>query len=105
MKDLVAEFNKFDQANPKVWNLFKIFCQQAINAGKRKASAQLVIERLRWDVWMATTSDDDYKLNNNHVAYYARKWMSENPEYPKFFELRRVRGKAGWDGNGQGRLF
>lgn len=109
MKDLIAEFEKFDGENPRLWALFCRFCDQAITAGRRKLGVSLIIERIRWEVFITTKSDDDFKINNNHRAYYARKWLATHPEYPGFFEIRRVR-KSGWtspdwDEDGQGNLF
>ena len=109
MRDLVAEFEKFDAENPKLWLLFCRFCDQAIAVGRRKLGVSLIIERIRWEVFITTTSDDDFKINNNHRAYYARKWLAAHPEYPGFFETRKVRNSGGsppgWDDDGQGNLF
>jgi hypothetical protein len=39
---------------------------------------------------MIETADEDFKINNNHRAYYARLWMREHPQYDGFFRTRRV---------------
>lgn len=91
MKDLYEEFAVFDQDNPGIWQLFVRFANEAIAAGHYRLGVSLIIERIRWEVYVATKSDDDFKINNNHRAYYARKWIEAYPEYANFFEIRRVR--------------
>ena len=98
---LQREFNEFDKANPNVWKLFKRFAFQALQRGYTRFSVSSIYERIRWEVKMTTLSNDDFKINNNHRAYYARKWNAKYPHLAKFFEIRTVRGER----NGQGDLF
>ena len=35
---------------------------------------------------MEIRSHDEFKINNNHTAYYARKWLKQHPEHPKFYD-------------------
>jgi hypothetical protein len=113
---LQAAFDIFDAANPRFWILFESFTQAVIDRGFTKFSVANIYERVRWEVQIATDSDDGFKLNNNHRAYYARKWLKLHPEYPKFFEIRitRQERKAQWplpkkprddEDNGQGEVF
>lgn len=91
MTRLQAEFEKFDRENPHVWTYFVRFAFQAISHGRKRLSVALIIERIRWEVYITTTSDtDDFKINNNHRAYYARKWKRRYPDYTTFFAIRRV---------------
>jgi hypothetical protein len=90
MNRLRAAFEKFDRENPHVWTYFTRFAFQAISRGHRRLSVALLIERIRWEIYMTTTSDGFFKINNNHRAYYARKWMHLFPQYSKFFAIRRV---------------
>jgi hypothetical protein len=88
---LRREFEAFDAANPQIWDLFVRFTFMAIRAGKKKGSISLITERIRWEVYIETASNDEFKINNNHRAYYARKWQKLYPEYADFFETRRLR--------------
>ena len=90
MSRLQAAFNKFDKDNPHVWNYFVQFAFQAIDRGHKHLSTKLIIERIRWEIYMTTISDDEFKICNNHTPYYARKWNREYPIYSTFFEIRRV---------------
>jgi hypothetical protein len=94
VKDLLSEFQQFDEANPMIWDYFVRFADEAIRHGRTRLSVSLIIERIRWEVDIVTNSEDDFKLNNNHRPYYARKWLSLHPEMPGFFETRRVRCEA-----------
>jgi len=86
---LDAEFAKYDRENPLVWSYFKRFTFDLIAAGKKHGSASLVIERIRWEVYITTRSSDGFKINNNHRAYYSRKFMREFPEHDGFFHTRK----------------
>jgi len=121
-----AAFNKFDAANPAFWKAWCNRCQVAIQKRYSTYGAQKCMEEARWDWKLITVSEDDFKINNNFAAYYARKWLVLHPEHPEFFKLRasyaddgywgqqllRRNGKLppdddddGFDDNGQGDLF
>ena len=112
--DLLAEFEQFDRDNPKIWELIERFCAAVIEAGMKKWSISGIFERIRWEFYVVTKSKDEWKINNNHRAYYARKWLAAHPEYPDFFETRRVRSgpssnqpdrRGYFDEDGQGNFF
>jgi hypothetical protein len=91
MTTLESKFNKFDAANPVVYVFFKRFAFQAMTAGRRKLSASLIMERIRWELSIETYSDTQYKICNNHTAYYARKFMKDFPEYGPIFFTKQLR--------------
>lgn len=95
MKDLYLEFKKFDEDNPRVWSLFVCFAEEAILRGRNRLSTKLIIERIRWELYIETNSQDEFRINNNHTAYYARKWIEEYPLHSELFETRRVRCDRG----------
>ena len=106
MTRLQRDFEQFDQDNPRIYELLCKFIDQAIARGFRRLGMQMLYERVRWEVMIETT-DTEFKLNNNHVAYYARKWLREHPQYPDFFATRRVKGDSDWlfGSDGQGQLI
>jgi hypothetical protein len=87
MNKLKEKFDKFDSDNPHIWDLFKDYTFQAIKAGVKSYGAQAIIERIRWYSQVETKSDDNYKISNSHVAFYARKFMKEFPEHDTFFRI------------------
>jgi hypothetical protein len=87
---LEANFWHFHAENPHVYRLFDRFTSYAIERGRARFSVSIIFERIRWETHIET-GDPDFKLNNNHRAYYARLWMRDHPEHAGFFEVRRTR--------------
>lgn len=77
----------FHEENPAVWDLFQAFTFEAINAGHKHYSAMAIIQRIRWHTGVETKGSR-FKINNNHVAYYARMFHVAYPEHDGFFRLR-----------------
>lgn len=85
---LQNEFDEFDMNNPKIWELLVRFSHEAKNAGVESIGVKLLVERIRWEIQIETKSSDNYKINNNHSAFYARKLMNEYPELNGLFKIR-----------------
>lgn len=85
--DIAKAAALFDQENPRVYALFIRFSLQALAKGYRKFAAAAIFERIRWEIAIETT-EVDFKLNNNHKAYFARKAMLDYPQLKGFFETR-----------------
>lgn len=85
---LAEKFSEYDAANPGIYYLFKRFANDLINAGRKALSASLIIERIRWEVNISTESYDQFKVSNNHTAFYARKFMNDFPEHGEIFRTR-----------------
>ena len=60
----------FHNANPHVYELFEKFTFDVIRRGYSNYSANAIFERIRWHTEIET--DGEFKLSNNHRAYYAR---------------------------------
>lgn len=84
------EFDKWDQENPIIWELFKRFSFEAIDKGHKKMSHWLIINRIRWETYISTTGHD-YKICNNYIAFYARKWQNEFPQYADFYKTKKMK--------------
>lgn len=102
VKTLEEKFQKYDEANPVVWQLFLKYTGEAVAAGRTRLSVSLVIERIRWEEHIKIDSADGFKISNNHRAYYARKWNRLFGNGTIGFTLRELRGKKKL---GQGELF
>jgi hypothetical protein len=87
MPEYTARFLNYHSENPHVWDWFVQFTMQAIKAGRGHFSAKAVFERLRWHARFETKGDE-FKINNNYTADYARKFMNEYPQYNDLFETR-----------------
>jgi hypothetical protein len=93
MTHLEKSFHIFHRDNPGVYALFDKFTKQVIAAGYKHHSARDIMRRISWETTIVTT-DDQYKINNNHSPYYARMWMNDNPEHADFFRTRAVQEAA-----------
>lgn len=83
---------EFHKANPRVYELFKTIAFKAIEKGKKKMSATLVVNVIRWEHFLTTTDQDNggFKINNNFVPYYSRLFMRDFPKYDGIFSLRKL---------------
>lgn len=91
--ELEKKAEEFHAANPIVYRLVCRYAQDAINAGYSKLSMSLIWERIRWEICIAT-KDVDFKMPNNHRAYYSRMWLRDHPDYDgkyPFFKTCRLR--------------
>ena len=98
---LHAKWKEFHHDNPRVYELFKKFTFQAIQAGYKSFSSDAICHRIRWETSVVTLEEgvnpntgEKLKINNNHVAYYGRKFMRDYPEYEGFFRTRDT--KSAW---------
>lgn len=85
---MIDAFNRYDEANPRVWQLFKRFAFEAIEASRTRLSASLIAERIRWEVSVATFGEP-FKINNNYRAFYARKFEEHFPQHAGKFAFRQ----------------
>ena len=76
--------------NPVVYELVCRFADQAIRSGYLKYAISPIWERVRWEI-NVVTRDRNFKMPNNHRAYYSRHWLNNHPEKPKFFRIARLR--------------
>lgn len=74
---------------PDVWALFVRFAFELIQAGHDHAGAKAIAERIRWHAaTSAHRSDEEYVINNSHVACMARLFATTYPEHGEFFRFR-----------------
>lgn len=78
----------FHYAHPEVWRLFEKFTFDRIERGFKHYSAKGVFERIRWETAQAEVGANEFKLNNNYSAFYARLFMEIHPEHDGFFRTR-----------------
>ena len=80
-------FEQYHNENPQIWSKFLYFAKQAkFVKGFINYSAKSIFELIRWHT--PIHGNDQFKINNNYHANYARKLMSEYPEFTDFFRIR-----------------
>jgi hypothetical protein len=83
-------FKRFHAANPHVYDaLVNLARQFRDRRGESKIGIGMLYEVLRWNYYMTTDSEDDYKLSNDFRACYARKIMSENADLKGIFQTKQ----------------
>jgi len=90
---LYAKFLRFHIKYPSVYVFFERFALQLILAGRKKIGAKMIAERVRWECYTGSKDDREFKLNNNYIAYYARLFTENHPEYQSYFEFRPLKTK------------
>lgn len=81
------KFRQFHAANPRVYETLVRLSREALARGRRKIGIKMLIEVVRWEIWL-TTSDEDFKINNNYAPRYARLMMEKEPDLAGVFNLR-----------------
>lgn len=89
------KFEEFHTANPGVYDRMVQEAREWKAAGHGKLSIGMLVERVRW-VGTVENWSSDYKLNQNHAAYYARLIMAQEPDLEGFFDLRDAPEPDAW---------
>jgi hypothetical protein len=85
-------FNRFNEENPHVFKAFEEQALRAINKGREKLSAKLIINWIRWHEFIER-SDKNFKINDAYQSYYARYFIERYPQYSNIFEFRKLRNE------------
>lgn len=85
---LQRRFESFHRENEHVLDEIIKIARDLKRHGFKKTGMKLIFERLRWLHALKTKGDDEYKLNNNHTAFYARVVMLLCPDLDSFFRTR-----------------
>ena len=79
----------FHVEHPYIFSLFVRFTLEKIDQGHKHYSASAVFQRIRWETDRPDYAKGlDFKLNNNHIPFYARGLMRKFPKHAGFFRTR-----------------
>tara|TARA_R110000850_G_scaffold52548_1_gene126907 strand:- start:1156 stop:2637 length:1482 start_codon:yes stop_codon:yes gene_type:complete len=92
MRDIFLEFVRFNKQNPEIYAAVEKFTREVIHTGRVQYSVNAIFERIRWHTEIETRGED-FKLNNNYRACYARMFMYRNSRHGEFFKVRDMRGE------------
>ncbi|QGH75301.1 hypothetical protein I5G61_gp53 [Mycobacterium phage Quesadilla] len=84
---IAQAFERFHDANPKVYDVLVQMARAWRATGRERCGVQQLFERARWEIAM-TTVGDEYKINNNFAAFYARLIMWNEPDLDGMFSCR-----------------
>ena len=94
LEQMRRDCQRFHNEHPQVWELFVQFTMELIDRGREHGSADEVMHRVRWETG-AGSDVEEFKINNNYVAFYARRFMKVHPEHEGFFRTRRQKSQGG----------
>ncbi len=84
-------FKEFMEKHPAAYELFKRFAWQLRHAGRRRFSADAIIQRIRWECWIGEMEEEDFKFNDHFTSRFARKLIAEDSSFEGFFETRKLK--------------
>lgn len=90
MDDLKHKWWKWHRANLEVYEAFEIIAFDLIKQGHKRYSSDAILHIVRFNLNRTKGPNDQYKINNNYSAYYARLFMHYHPRYNDFFETRQT---------------
>lgn len=100
-KTIQKAFNDFDKNNPQVYKEFKKMVTAAMKVGKKKLSAKLILNVIRWNIYMETKDDTGFtdrdgteykfRINDAYTSRYARKYIADFPRREYLFNYRELR--------------
>lgn len=90
-RDHRARFEAFHHRNPEVYDRIVELARAAVQAGHQRVGIAMLFEVLRYDSMVGHDRREDYKLNNDYKAFYARLVMDREPDLEGVFELRASR--------------
>ena len=82
-------FKKYHEENPQIYNEFKIIAKNLIAGNNTHIGARNIIEVIRYHTMIS--GNDQYKVNNNYSADYARLFEKDFPEYEGIFLKRLIK--------------
>jgi hypothetical protein len=85
-------FERFITDNPHVYLEFEKQALKAIQKGRDKISAKLIINWIRWNEYLKS-SDKNFKINDAYQSYFAREFIKRNPQHKDVFNLRKLRNE------------
>ena len=92
-KPVETRFKEFHDKNPQVWAEFKRIGLWAVSVCLKKdiqyLSADLIANQVRWKSFISST-DKEFKINNNWTSYFSRMFQIEYPEYAYLFRNRKT---------------
>ena len=87
--DITEGFNRFHADNPQVFTRLVEMTRTVSGSGRKRIGMKMLFEVLRWEYFLATDSDEPFKLNNNYTAFYVRLIEQNHPELRGIFSKRR----------------
>lgn len=83
-------FKQYNAENPTTYILFKAKCDALYKKGIRHYSAWAIMTNIRV-TFDARVKNSKFKINNDHIALFARKLMREDKKFRGFFTTKPLK--------------
>ena len=88
---LIEKWSEYHAKNPDFYKLFVKYTLEAKEAGHSKLSPWLVANRIRWESLLTITKTSTYKVPNDFISIYSRKFLKDYPVHRDFFSVRPLK--------------
>lgn len=82
-------FKLYHAENPKIYEAFRRLAFQLVDRGYNRIGARQILEVIRWETMVS--GNDQYKINNNYSADYARLFEKDHPQFVGIFMKRLLK--------------
>lgn len=86
-----SRFRKFHADNPQVLDKLEELATVWFESGKTSMGIQFLFEIIRWNQSIKVKSRDEFKINNDFAAHYARVMIARHPEWVGRIRVRALR--------------
>lgn len=83
----IKRFAQFHKNNPDVYIQFAELARQMKASGRKRYSAETIVNVLRWHTDLKTEGEE-FKISNDFRSMYARLFVFRNPEFEGFFSMK-----------------
>jgi hypothetical protein len=90
-REKAAKWLEWDKEHPYFWPEFARYSDELLAVGARKSSAWLVVNKMRWEYHVVRKqTGDEYGIPNDHIAFYARRYMASLASRNDLFTIKRM---------------
>lgn len=87
---LTERFENFHRRNPHFYDAIVKLARRFRAKTGRTCGIQRLFEIARFDIEMELVGDEEFRVNNDYAAFYARLIMASEADLVEFFNLRRA---------------
>ena len=93
-RSIDQDFEEYHKANLHVYEAFLAQAFRAINLGRKKISFKMIMNYLRWEVYLKTEDQQStYKINDAYGSRYAEMFVNQYPQHADKVEMREKRSR------------
>jgi len=91
-KSIQQSFEDYHSNNPQIFDMIINEMVKAKNKGKKKVSIKMIVNFIRWNIFVETKDNDSrWKINDAFTSRYARMISDKFPSLAGMIEKRNLR--------------